>query len=226
MTLPVSGWAFSDEMWTGERGERLEYAADVDGYAILRHSNGTVFYVDGLAGNYADRRGVFTGQWIVPGRASSGASEGCRASYTGIDGQSAALHGPLSIRFDSPAFPTGFEMAREYCEGAVDARGEPLDHVMTFHYFAPLTNAPQSGDEIDYGYNDPRPGRNQEQECLERLSVYRGAVDFSDLGRSENRAMQTWLITGNVEFQSGYQRRFECFHIAGRVERIVFGDGW
>jgi len=178
-----------------------------------------------LAGNFADRDGVFTGLWVHLDGERFAASQQCRATTTTVDGLPGLVHGPVSIRFWSPSFPSGFVMAREYCEGPTDPNGRELQYTMTFHYFEPVTNAAPTGPEVDTGFNDPTPGANQEQECLARMAEFSSARDFYDLDRGRNRAQDSWIISGTVVYASGYEREFQCRHAQGRVERVTFGQG-
>lgn len=222
----IPGPALADELWTGQRQDMqdmLVYESEVGGYAVLQGSDRIVYYVDGLAGNYNNRQGMFTGTWVSMYPAPSD-EQSCTSTYNAVDGRRAEIFGSLMIRFDSPSFPTGFQMARWYCEGPTDYEGRPLEDRITFHYYTPVTNVPMEESGADYGFNDPAPGANQQQECLERMTTFARAAGFSDLGRGENRREETWMISGTVTFQSGYQRGFECYHVMGRVDRVLFHD--
>lgn len=223
----IPGPVLADEVWTGERRDRLVYEDEIDGYAVLQGSDRIVYYVDGLAGNFNNRRGMFTGTWASMDPAYSG-EQSCTSTFNGVDGRHAEIFGSLMIRFDSPAFPTGFQMARRYCEGPTDYEGRPLEDRITFHYYTPVTSVPMEESEADFGFNDPTPGANQQQECLAQMMAFAPIFApinvLTDLGRGENRVEETWMISGIVTFQSGYQRWFECYHVRGRVDRVLFRD--
>jgi len=224
LVLAASGVAVADEVWTGQDGERVTYHSDVGSTAILQSSTGEWFYIENLAGNNASRQGTFSGIWMIPdGSGNSGQSE-CWSSYTGVDGQTSNQWADISIRFFSPSFPSGFELARTYCRGPMDSQGRPLDRTTEFFNFMPVTTATSDEGDVDLGYNDDRPGMNQQYECLDRMRVHL-RLDGFNMWREQNHTGDGWLIHGYVVFPNGYRRRFDCEYSGGQVVRVNFHFG-
>jgi hypothetical protein len=217
----IGGLAAADEVWEGEDGSRIIYERDEASYAVFRGPGNVLYYFDGLAGNYSNRQGVFTGYWFVENGQSDNREQACR---TGNDGS--LVYASAAIRFYSPSFPSGFELARGYCEGPRGADGYPQEFIMTFHHYSPVTSVAGDEPEVDTGYNDNRPGMNQQYECIDRLRNFQSSfARVQDVESVYVEQSQNWRVTGTMISQFEYHRPFECFHANGRVERIVFGQG-
>jgi len=220
LTACFGGLAAADEVWESADGSRIVYERDEGGYAVLSGPGNVLYYIDGLAGNYSDRQGVFAGHWFVENGQPDNNEDACRAGYRG-----SLIHGEVGIQFDTPAFPSGFEMARRYCDGPVNEYGHPQELIITFHHYLPVTNVRTREPEIDTGFNDSRPGMNQQYECIDRLRNFvSGFADARNLRGRFTEPSQTWRVSGTIVYRSGYQRSFDCFHANGQVERIVFGQ--
>jgi len=133
MTAATVGVANADEVWTDEFGENVAYDRDVGTTAILRGPHDQWFYVDRLAGNYANRTGTFHGYWAVMPDDADGEMIGCASTLTLADGRSTPFWGPIEVDFDGTAFPTGFTMRSGFCP---DQQGEyASQQVGTFNSF-------------------------------------------------------------------------------------------
>ena len=109
MAVFIATPAFADEVWTSDAGPVI-YEADVGEYAILTMQtpkNGSYrVYVRGLAGNYDNRVGQFTGYWISTSPAIP--SPECDVTIATVDGQTTQYWGRVQMTFDRSAYPTGF----------------------------------------------------------------------------------------------------------------------
>lgn len=108
--------AIADEVWTSDAGPVI-YEADDGEYAILTMAtpkNGSYrIYIRGLAGNYSNRVGTFTGYWISTD--TNHPSPECDVTIVTIDGQTTNLWGRVTMNFDSPSYPTGFSAQMGDC---------------------------------------------------------------------------------------------------------------
>jgi hypothetical protein len=128
MAVFVVSPSFADEVWSSDAGPVI-YETDVGDYAILTmqtSKNGSYrIYVRGLAGNYDNRVGQFTGYWIATDPDIP--SPECDVTIVTIDGQTTNLWGRVNMTFDSPSFPTGFsaQIGNCYDEPNVQWTGRP-----------------------------------------------------------------------------------------------------
>jgi len=219
-TVSFFSVAAADEVWNGSDGTQISYQSDVGSMAVLVSDSGERLYVEGLAENYANRDGVFRGIWIAPSGNERDGMRACGSSRTSADGESSFYWGPLAIYFFRSEFPSGFEIARGYCNDLEEGRSYEMPATTHYDFFVPSVRFEIEGEEqIDFGYNDHRPGMNARYECLERLSRFHEADDFDHL---ENERLPSgssdWRITGSAFFRSVNEfRRFECLRIDHRV---------
>ncbi|MDG1418442.1 MAG: hypothetical protein P8J78_00895 [Maricaulis sp.] len=101
--------ALADEVWTSDAGQVI-YEADIGEYAVLTMrtpKNGSYrVYIRGLAGNYDNRVGQFTGYWIATD--PNIPSPECDVTILTVDDRTTHLWGRVNMTFDRPAYPTGF----------------------------------------------------------------------------------------------------------------------
>ena len=116
----ASAGALADEVWSSSAGE-ITYVNDEGGFAILFQQGGEDgmrnLYVSGLAGNYEDRTGIFTGYWIgldegtspdMKGASATDYMTGCEAELVAVDGTRGRFWGRVELQFVSPGFPSAF----------------------------------------------------------------------------------------------------------------------
>ncbi|QNL18362.1 hypothetical protein HXX25_02815 [Hyphobacterium sp. CCMP332] len=115
LSVGFLGAAVADEVWTDEFGNQVIYQSQIGSTAVFTGPEGETYFIENLAGNFSDRRGDFAGFWLVMPQDAGEEQYDCASTRIAPDGRSSTYWGPVSIRFDRPAFPTGFTMTRGYC---------------------------------------------------------------------------------------------------------------
>lgn len=138
-----SSLAVADEVWTSTAGEAVVYNSETETTAVLQGPHGEWFYVENLAGNYDRRTGEFHGYWMVMAEDANAEDFDCASTRIAADGRASRYWGPLTLVFDSPAFPTGFTLERGFCSDLTGEYAGELVGTTDSTHFIPVTAAPK-----------------------------------------------------------------------------------
>ena len=112
--LALSPAAMADEVWSSDFGDFIYEKDFEDGWASISfpdtEGRGHAF-VEGLAGNYDQRGGVFYGYWTEDPLSSGG----CAMEIVDHNGLKTNIWGRFMLVFHTNAFPSGFTAVRGNC---------------------------------------------------------------------------------------------------------------
>ncbi len=216
--------AQADEVWQSELGD-LHYIGEMNGAAILINYDDPRgiqhFYVEGLAGNYDNREGVFSGYWLLDTSAAPKQPGGaCEQLQTGPDGLRSMHWGRFQIAFDGPVWGQGFDMTMSNCDGLMDRNvraevGAAAPHIITERDRFYWGTSYQSGDTELPGVYRLQTQFGGPNRCLEgnaRTAPAYGGASFMD--RCQNVTGQRWRFVpstnGYFRLQNEFRGEGEC----------------